>query len=437
VIGRAEHMHLIMDAERDGTLSYLDAVTKTTGGRRGRASIPTPTGGLIYAHTRHATSRAGDPCPHDHVLLANVVEMLDDKGGWKAANTSLWREHLHAATMAGRVAAACMAIELGYGIESDPGPSGRLGQWRIAGIPDEVLELHSKRSAEINAAVGARGDTSYQARCVAARTTRAAKEHHADGELLAKWRAELAAAGWPVERLAASVEAAAGRRIAPRPDRKEARRILSEVLCAEGDLARRKVFSARHLVVALSPYLYGWEPPVLGWMVRRALADPAVVPLVGVTGAIEPTYSLASVLAVEGAIADSLEHHQTRTDAPRCPAENTFSVVEAAVAVVGGLSDEQRCAAEAICTSGRGAEIIIGVAGAGKTTLLGAVTAAFEASGYEVIGAATAGQAARGLAAGAGLAQASTLARLNGQLAHGTLKLGERSVVILDEAGMT
>ncbi len=69
VVGRAEAMHRIMDVERDATLAYLDNVTRTVGGRRGRASIQTPTGGLVYAHTRHATSRAGDPCPHDHVLL--------------------------------------------------------------------------------------------------------------------------------------------------------------------------------------------------------------------------------------------------------------------------------------------------------------------------------------------------------------------------------
>ena len=81
VIGRAEHMHLIMDAERDATLAYLDQVTRQAGGRRGRSATPTATGGLVYAHTRHATSRAADPCPHDHVLLANLVQMLDGRGG--------------------------------------------------------------------------------------------------------------------------------------------------------------------------------------------------------------------------------------------------------------------------------------------------------------------------------------------------------------------
>src|SRR5438093_117974 len=66
---------------------------------------------------------AGAPCPHDHVLLANVVETLDDGGGWKAADTNLWRDELHAATVVGRLAAARVAGELGYGIEPDAGAS--------------------------------------------------------------------------------------------------------------------------------------------------------------------------------------------------------------------------------------------------------------------------------------------------------------------------
>jgi conjugative relaxase-like TrwC/TraI family protein len=79
---------------------------------------------------------------------------------------------LHAATAFGRVASAAKAIELGYGIEADDGPSGRLGHWRIAGMPEGACELFSKRSAEITAAVEARGYDTYQARQTAARDTR-------------------------------------------------------------------------------------------------------------------------------------------------------------------------------------------------------------------------------------------------------------------------
>ena len=188
VLGRAEDMHAIMDAERDATLSYLDDLTRERGGRRGVAAVPTATTGLVYAHARHATTRAGDPGPHDHVLIANVIEMLDGKGGTKAPDTTLWREHLHAATMVGRVASAATAVELGYGIEADPGPSGKLGHWKIAGIPDEALAVHSKRSAEISEAVAEKGFSTYQARQVAARETRKQKRHTSVEDLLPRWR---------------------------------------------------------------------------------------------------------------------------------------------------------------------------------------------------------------------------------------------------------
>lgn len=259
VIGRAEDMHQIMDAERDATLAYLDRVTRQMGGRRSRAQVVTATGGLVYAHTRHATSRAGDPCPHDHVLVANVVEMLDERGGWKAPDTALWREHLHAATMIGRAAAARVAVELGYAIEADPGPSGRLGHWRVAGVPDGVIEVHSKRAAEITAECDRRGDHSHRARSVAARTTRKAKQvEGVEAHLVERWQAELASVGWPVRRLTDSIDAAAA--TGPLQDRmniKTARQFLSEILGQDSELARRKVFFRRDVIVAVAPHLYG------------------------------------------------------------------------------------------------------------------------------------------------------------------------------------
>jgi len=436
VIGRAEDMHQIMDAERDATLGYLDRVTRQMGGRRGRAAEASRTSGLIYAHTRHATSRAGDPCPHDHVLLANLIEMGDERGGWKAPDTALWREHLHAATMVGRVAAARAAVELGYGIKADPGPSGRLGHWRIAGIPDEVLALHSKRAAEIEAECERRGERSYRARGVAARTTRSTKHHEEEGELVGRWRAELEAARWPVERLAASVEAA---KRTPRPmSFREARQVLSEVLGDDSDLARRKVFSRRDVIVASAPYLYGQDPAFLDPLVERALADPESVPLVGVKGARERVHSLASVLARETAIADSLGRQLSRCDAPAVAEDAVKEAIVAAETALGAvLSDEQRSAAMAICTSERGAELVEGVAGAGKTTMLKVVAAAFSEAGFEVLGTATSGQAARNLSTEAEIGGSRTLASLLWRLDHRQLSVSEKTVVICDEVGMT
>jgi hypothetical protein len=100
--------------------------------------------------------------------------MADGGGGWKALDTAALPDLLHAATAAGRMASAAKAVSLGYAIEPDDGPSGRLGHWRIAGMPERACELFSKRSAEITAAVESKGYDTYQARQTAARDTRKA-----------------------------------------------------------------------------------------------------------------------------------------------------------------------------------------------------------------------------------------------------------------------
>ena len=66
VIGRADDMHLVLDAERDATLASLDEVVRQQGGRRGRAQVRTPTDGPTWAVSRHATTRAGDPQVHEN-----------------------------------------------------------------------------------------------------------------------------------------------------------------------------------------------------------------------------------------------------------------------------------------------------------------------------------------------------------------------------------
>ncbi|MFN2505937.1 MAG: MobF family relaxase [Acidimicrobiales bacterium] len=440
VIGRAEDMHRIMDAERDATLAYLDQLTCAAGGRRGRGMERTATEGMIYAATRHATSRAGDPCPHDHVLVANVIRMADDRGGWKAADTALWREHLHAATMVGRVASAQRAVELGYAIVADAGPSGRLGHWAIAGVPDVVMEAHSKRAAEIAAEIERTGHDSYRARNVAARTTRAPKRHTSPGELLPRWVGEIGEVGWSVERIAAEVDrAAAERRLRP-PElsQYELRAAAEAALDPDGPLAARKIFTKRDVIVAVAPDLYGRNLSELGRVVQRTLADPEAVALMQAAGAHQRAYATATTIAREQAIARSVESQIRRLDAARVSPDDADAAVVRAEASLGRrLTAGQRVAVEEILTSGRGVDLVVGVAGSGKTTALAAARDAFEAAGYELVGTSTSGQAARTLGREAGIAQSRTLASFNWRIAHDDIRLTPRHVAVLDEAAMT
>jgi conjugative relaxase-like TrwC/TraI family protein len=102
----------------------------------------------------------------------------------KGLDSAALRDTVEAATMVGRLHLAARAVELGFAIEPDPGASGNLRHWRIAGIPQAVCELYSKRADEIDAYLTEAGHRGYRARGVAARDTRTVKRHTGADELL-------------------------------------------------------------------------------------------------------------------------------------------------------------------------------------------------------------------------------------------------------------
>jgi conjugative relaxase-like TrwC/TraI family protein len=438
VVGRADDMHAILDAQTAATMGYLEDWTQSRGGRRGRAMVATPTSGLVYAVTRHGTSREGDPHAHDHVLIANVCEMRDTQGGYKALNSAQLRDRDEAATMVGRLHSAATAIELGYAIEPDRGRRARARDWRIAGIPAEVCEVFSKRSDQIADYLEEMGYTSYRARNVAARRNRPVKRWTGTDQLMPRWIAELETHGWTLERLAASLEQARlqCRGLAPPLTDTEIDRLAAELLDPEGELlARWKVFDRPRLVAEIAPLLYSHDPAELDRVVNRVLASALVVPLIGI-GASDQPYTVTAVLATEHTITYALERFSRRH--AWVVAQNLVDQATAAKQTQLGhkLSADQRRAVERICGSGRAIDVIVGVAGSGKTTALDVAARALETAGYQVLGTATSGQAARTLDRQAAI-PSGTVRSLLWRLEHGHVTLDQRSVLVLDEASLT
>jgi conjugative relaxase-like TrwC/TraI family protein len=442
VVGHAEEMHSILDVESQATMAWLDDWFRARGGRRGRAQARTATAGLTYAVTRHATSRAGDPSPHDHVLIANVVDMLDLSGEYKALDSAALRDTVEAATMVGRLRSAWRAVALGFRIERDDGPSGRLRHWRIEGVPVEVCELFSKRSDEIAEHLAATGqDSSYRARGIAARASRSYKRHTGPDELTAGWHAELAAAGWPLERLSTYLAVHAQRDAetvsAPRPlTDLEVDALAAEIIDIDGDLlCRHKVFTRTHLVAEVAPRLYGRDPADLDRVLDRICTARAVVPLIGVEGTREQAYTTVQVLEAEHTIARTIEALADRPG-PAVTDDQVIRAVASKEQAIGhALTAGQRRVVGQLCQASGAATVVVGVAGSGKTTALDAASTALEAAGYRVLGSSTSGQAARTLGTEAHI-ESRTLASLLARLDHGTERLDERSVVVVDEAGM-
>jgi hypothetical protein len=90
----------------------------------------------------------------------------------------------------------------------------------------------------------------------------------------------------------------------------------------------------RDVVVAVTPQLYGRDPAEPGRVVDRTLADPEVVPLVGVAGATERAYATATITAREQAIAASIESQCARHNAPAVSVEEAQAAIARAEAAI-------------------------------------------------------------------------------------------------------
>ncbi|MFP5377497.1 MAG: ATP-dependent RecD-like DNA helicase, partial [Acidimicrobiia bacterium] len=142
------------------------------------------------------------------------------------------------------------------------------------------------------------------------------------------------------------------------------------------------------------------------------------------------------MLAAEAAVETVAARLAEREDRARVsPAAVEVAVAEKQATLGRPLTAGQRRAVGMICGSGRGLDVVVGVAGSGKTTALEVVRAAFEADGYRVLGTAVSGQAARALATEAGV-DSRTVASLVWRLEHGTLTLDANTLLLIDEAGM-
>jgi conjugative relaxase-like TrwC/TraI family protein len=438
IIGRADDMHAILDAESNATMAFLDEWFGRQGGRRGKTQRRTATSGLLWARTRHATSRAGDPLPHDHVLIANVTEMLDRTGGWKALDTAGIRDLVHAATMAGRMAAAAKAVELGYAIEPDHGPSGRLDHWGIAGVPAEVAELFSKRSAGIEDELAQKGFRSYRARGFAARSTRDPKQDESPEALLVRWLGELDGMGWPTRKLNHRLQHVQRRQYQPLRTLTATERaeLVQSMIGPGGPLAQRKAFTRDRIIRDVAPHLYGCVPEEVDRVVTAIVQHPEAIPLVGQPGARGRAWAAASTLATEETIEDLAQRLTERDGSTVAPAAAVEAAIAAKESALGAaLTDGQRRAARQMTTSGRGLDLVVGVAGSGKTAALDVARSAFEAAGYRVLGTAISGQAARNLGEAAGV-ESRTIASLVWRLEHCSLRFDDRTVLLIDEAGM-
>ncbi len=396
--------------------------------------------GLVTAAFRHRTSRAGDPQIHTHCLAANAVERIE--GGWGALHSPPLYQH---ARTAGFVYQAVLRGELTTRLAVEWGEVTN-GHAEIDGIDGRLLRQFSKRRAEIEAVMTARGEDSPSAAQTATLASRRAKDHDVDPETLAeRWAAEAAVLDSDV----AAVSVALGRR-APvvRPAHLDA--VADELTGPHGLTSEQAAFDRRDVVRGWCEGLPPGVPLDLATieeLVEGLLEDRRVVPVVDEHGglvasqlvhrpdgsvtssvSVRRRWSTVEMLAIERRLLDRATHSE------RVGVGTIDAGVVDSVTAGAGLTGEQAAMVRELCTVGNGIDVVVGRAGTGKTYALAAAAQAWRLDGHQPMGIAIAARAAAELETGAGL-PSSTIAQFLIDCDSGTI-LNPRSVVVVDEAGM-
>ena len=133
-------------------LAHLERFGSTTRVRADGGRLFPDTGGLTMATFRQTTSRADDPQIHTHAVISAKVQTAD--GRWLALDARYLKRHQR---MLGGLYQSVLRAELAHRFGVAWGPIVN-GQAEIAGMPAELLDVFSKRSAAIDVALDAKVD---------------------------------------------------------------------------------------------------------------------------------------------------------------------------------------------------------------------------------------------------------------------------------------
>ncbi len=408
---------------------HLTRTRRTIGGERQHVKGD----GLICALFRHRISRAGDPLLHTHALVVNATR--DDRGRWLRLNAP-WL--LGPSKTLGYVYQAKLRAELTrrLGVGWEP---VRHGYADIRDVSREAIDAFSRRRAEILALLDGRGqgpDQPEAAQQAAYETRRAKDSSLAPADLREAWRRY----GQQVGLDEGKLRRALGRREDARPaSRDELIRIARALTKGQGLVEQAASVSEHEIVRAICERLpNGGDLEAIERCAQLVRSSPELVRLdppereeriteIRPEGA---RYTTRGLLAAEGEL---IEAAVAGRDARVAVAGAELDAVLAEPRWQT-LRPEQRRMVEVLATHGERISIVRGDAGTGKTFALGAYREVMERSGWRVLGAANTRRAAAELAE-VGIGSTSIAATLADARRLPRRGLGERAVLVVDEAG--
>jgi len=383
--------------------------------------------GWMVASFRHLTSRALDPFPHHHNVIANTVRLPD--GTHRALDARALYQHAQAASA---LATAEMRHQLSaqLGVRWRP---GRKSGWEIDGITSRVVGEFSKRRNEIDDALReleeeiGRGAHPNEIEHIVLRT-RPAKNHTPADDLIASWRERAARHGLTAEALAALTGHASFEQSV------DVEALFASLAAPDGICAGGSVFSRSEALAAMANHPVPGDgdpqPLLCGAQQLLELTDQFLASshVVALTDADDPLYTTVKMLDVQDRIAARFTKGLHR--GAHLVADTH---VDAALSRHSHLTGEQRRLVTEWCQRGHRFQAAIGRAGAGKTTTVAACADAWTGAGYRVLGAAVKGEATRTLAATTGI-ECETVAWYLAHTDPRNLPLDARTVLVIDEA---
>jgi conjugative relaxase-like TrwC/TraI family protein len=417
-------------------LTHIESQMAATRVREDGAISRVATDKLVIASFQHGTSRAQDPQLHSHNVILNMTKGAD--GVWRSLEPRAIYQLQKQIGAIYRQELAREVRSLGYDIAV-----AKDSMFEIAGVPIETLDAFSSRSADIEAALDARGQTRETASAaekqIAALDTRAAKESIDHRKLAADWREVADANGFDREARTALVA------------RAEAKVATAEI----GDTGRAAAQSVNRAIASLEERQSVFAESALREEAGRIGMGRVAYTDIGreIASAVSrEDLELRVFLDRRGAefggfasranieIERKMLSHELTGRGAVAPIASTLDahrvVARAAIASARdghGWNDEQRSAAVAILTSRNRITGLQGYAGTAKTsTVLAAVAAEANARSYAVSALAPTAAAAMVLGDALGV-RADTVAR---HLLAGERSSGKPALWIVDEASL-
>lgn len=413
-----EYRHAIQEAQFRAVQAGIAFIEESVAvARSGKGGHVAERAGLIAASFEHGTSRDLDPQLHTHVLVMNAA--LRSDGRFSTLNGTPLLE----AKMA---AGAIYRVELAYQMERLGLQVRRESSWfEVKGVSQGLMTFFSKRREEIEQELLRTGLQGAEAAAAAALVTRQTKEATSRANQFQAWQEEGESRGWSTQQADSLFH---GRQVQHGlPDEIEQCRARA----LERITAQNAYFSELEFIRYFAEEAQGRGLDAA--QTRGACADAVkdsqrIVPLGERYG--HQRFTTPEMLDLERKLLTEVDRLD-KNESHRISAETCIEFLSRHPE----LYEEQMKALYHVTVDTGGVAIVSGVAGSGKTYMLGRAKELWEAEGYEVLGTALAGRAARQLADESGI-KCRTIAKLLNEVDRGRNPLHNRSILVVDEAGM-